>query len=145
MSIVHGSMGLIYFVHEWQPRFNESALLSDAAMLAEVTAINKQIAALAPVINSPTFENLVAEGLVAVTSSNSDVPIAVMAKRYAGAIYIFAVSMRGAETNATFAVRGLNGRGAVEVLSEDRRINGEDGVFNDMFKAWDVHLYLLEK
>lgn len=140
MSIVHGSMGLIYFVHEWQPRFNESALLSDPEMLSEVTAINKQIAALAPVLNSPTVENL-----VAVTSSNSDVPIAVMAKRHAGAVYIFAVCMRSAETAATFTVQGLKGQGAVEVLGEDRRINGKDGVFNDKFKAWDVHLYLLEK
>ncbi|MHC4676928.1 MAG: hypothetical protein ACYTBZ_30970, partial [Planctomycetota bacterium] len=43
MSIVHGSMGLIYFVHEWEPTFNESALLSDAEMLSAVTAINRQI------------------------------------------------------------------------------------------------------
>ena len=34
MSIIHGSQGLIYFVHEWQPRFNEAALLSDPDMLA---------------------------------------------------------------------------------------------------------------
>ena len=136
MSIVHGSMGLIYFVHEWQPRFNESALLSDAEMLSEVTAINKQITALAPVLNSPTVENL-----VGVTSSNGDVPIAVMAKRHAGAVYVFAVCLRGAETNAAFTVQGMKGQGAVEVLGEGRRISGKDGVFNDKFEAWDVHLY----
>jgi len=140
MSIVHGSMGLIYFVHEWQPRFNESALLSDAAMLSEVTAINKQIAALAPVLNSPTVENL-----VAVTSTNSNIPIAVMAKRYAGAVYVFAVCMRGDETSASFAVPGLRGAGEVKVLGENRTIRAKDGVFKDDFKAWDVHLYLLEK
>lgn len=139
MSIVHGSMGLIYFVHEWQPRFNESALLSDAEMLSEVTVINKQIAALAPVLNSPTVENL-----VGVTSSNSDVPIAVMAKRHDGAVYIFAVCMRAAETNATFAIGGSKGEGAVEVLGEDRKIGAKDGIFKDNFKPWDVHLYQIE-
>lgn len=39
MSLVHGSMGLIYFVHEWTPEFNESALLSDREMLQTVRAI----------------------------------------------------------------------------------------------------------
>jgi len=139
MSIVHGSTGLIYFVHEWQPRFNESALLSDAAMLSEVTSINKQIAALAPVLNSPTIENL-----VAVTSSKRQVPIAVMAKRHAGAVYIFAVCMRGAETSASFAIRGSKGEGVVKVLGEDRKIGARDGAFKDDFKPWDVHLYRIE-
>ncbi|HLB73954.1 MAG TPA: hypothetical protein VJJ98_08040 [Sedimentisphaerales bacterium] len=136
MSIVYGSMGLIYFVHEWQPRFNESALLSDAEMLSEVTEINKQIAALAPVLNSPTVENL-----VGVTSSNGDAPIAVMAKRHDGAVYIFAVCMRAAETTATFTVQGLKATADVKTLGEDRKIDAKDGIFKDNFKPWDVHLY----
>lgn len=139
MSIVHGSMGLIYFVHEWQPRFNESALLSDAEMLSEVTAINQQIAALAPVLNSPTVEDL-----VGVTSSSSAVPIAVMAKRHAGAVYIFAVCMRAAETTATFTVKGLKDAAEVKVLGEDKKIDARDGIFKDNFKPWDVHLYQIE-
>jgi hypothetical protein len=77
MSIIHGSMGIIYFVHEWQPRFNESALLSDKQMLSAVTKINKQIAELAPVLNSPTIDND-----VIVSPANKDVPVAVMTKRY---------------------------------------------------------------
>ena len=45
--------GLIYFVHQFQPRFNEHALLDDPEMLAAVTAINDQIGELAPVLNGP--------------------------------------------------------------------------------------------
>ena len=33
MSLVHGSRGLIYFVHQFKPRFNEHALLDDPEML----------------------------------------------------------------------------------------------------------------
>jgi hypothetical protein len=139
MSIVHGSMGLIYFVHEWDPRFNESALLSDAEMLSAVTAVNKQIAELAPVLNSATVKEL-----VSVTSENKDVPIAIMAKRYAGAVYIFAVSMRGADTTAKFTVRGLKDAGEVKMLGEDRTIGAKDGFFKDDFKPWDVHLYRID-
>jgi len=140
MSIVHGSMGLIYFVHEWKPRFNESALLSDAEMLSAVGAINRRITELAPVLNSATLKDA-----VSVSSSDKDVPVAVMAKRYAGAVYVFAVCMRGARTDATFTVRGLKGESTVKVLDENRTIISKDGVFKDNFKAWDVHLYLLKK
>src|SRR5205823_14108252 len=29
MALIHGSKGLIYFVHQFQPKFNEHALLDD--------------------------------------------------------------------------------------------------------------------
>jgi hypothetical protein len=139
MSIIHGSKGLIYFVHEWQPKFNESALLSDPEMLAAVTAINRQIAELAPVLDSPTIT-----GAASVLSDNNAVPIATMAKKHAGATYLFAVGMRGEETTATFTVRGLAGEKAVEVLGENRTLVSKNGVFGDHFTAWDAHLYRLQ-
>ena len=79
MSLIHGSMGLVYFVHEWQPRFDEAALLHDPEMLREVTAINRQIAGLAPVLNSPTVTNS-----LQVSSSNQQVPVAAMLKHLSG-------------------------------------------------------------
>lgn len=139
MSIIHGSMGLIYFVHEWQPKFNESALLSDPEMLAAVTAINQQIIGLAPILNSPTLE-----GQASVLSDNDAVPIAIMTKKHDGAIYLFTANMRGDPTGATFTIKGLNGTKTVEVMSEDRSLDSEDGVFKDHFAGWDVHLYRTE-
>jgi len=136
MSIIHGSMGLIYFVHEWEPRFNESALLSDPQMLSEVTVINRQIIRLAPVLNSPTLKKT-----VSVSSENEDVPVAVMAKRHEDATYLFAVGMRDGRTNATVKVAGLIGEITVEVLGENRTKISKDGVFKDKFEPWDVHIY----
>ena len=136
MSIIHGSMGLIYFVHEWEPRFNESALLSDGRMLSAVTEINRQISELAPVLNSPTVN-----GTVSVSSDNKDVPVAIMAKEHEGATYLFAVGMRNGQTSAKFTLRSLEDPRTVEVLGENRTIILEDGVFGDNFEAWDVHLY----
>ena len=136
MSIIHGSMGLIYFVHEWEPRFNESALLSDRQMLSAVAAINRQIMALAPVLNSPTIKDA-----VSVSSNNKNVPIAIMVKKHEGAIYLFAVGMREGRTNAIFTVHELAGDRTVEVLGENRVIISKDGVFKDTFKPWAVHLY----
>ncbi len=136
MSIVHGSRGLIYFVHEWQPRFNESAILSDARMLEAVTAINRQIASLAVVLNSPTLGSG-----VTVSSANADVPVAIMAKSCEGSTYVFAVAMRSGTTKATFAVDGLSGARTVEVLGQSREIRAENGIFEDDFGPWDVHIY----
>jgi len=136
MSIIHGSTGLIYFVHEWQPKFNESALLSDPEMLAAVTKINRQIAELAPVLNSPT----IADGMK-VSSDNGEVPIASVVKRHAGSTYIFAVAMRNGKTRASFRLQGLAGRITVEVLGENRTLTSKDGVFTDRFGPWDVNLY----
>jgi hypothetical protein len=139
MSIIHGSMGLIYFVHEWEPRFNESALLSDSGMLSAVTAVNKRIAELAPVLNSPTIA-----GGAAVSSDNNAVPIASMVKKHAGATYVFAVAMRGDKAIATLTLQGLGGERAVEVIGENRIITSQDGVFKDSFGPWDVHLYRIQ-
>jgi hypothetical protein len=129
-------MGLIYFVHEWQPVFDESALLSDPEMLSAVTGINAQIARLAPVLNSPTIEEK-----VAVSSDNTNVPIAIMVKRYRDSLYIFAVAMRDGETVATFTPNGIGGQRTVEVLDEDRTLISKQGVFQDHFEPYDVHLY----
>jgi hypothetical protein len=136
MSIIHGSMGLIYFVHEWEPKFDESALLHDPGMLSAVTAINRQITKLAPVLNSPTIENT-----ASVSSSNKAVPIAMMAKKHDGGMYLFAVAMRGNETTATFTLQQPGNYKIIEVIGENRTIDIKNGVFKDDFEAWDVHLY----
>jgi hypothetical protein len=136
MALIHGSMGLIYFVHEWQPKFDESALLSDPAMYAAVTKINRQIGELAPVLNSPTIP-----GAASVASGNKDVPVALMLKKHTGATYLLTVAMREGQTRAEFTVPGLSGPHTVEVLGEARTLAAKDGQFADDFQPWDVHLY----
>lgn len=136
MSLIHGSRGLIYFVHEWQPRFNESALLDDPEMLAAVTALNRQIARLAPVLNRPAEA-----GAVRVASDNPDVPVAAAAHRVGQTTYVFAVAMREGRATATFTLGDRKGERVVEVIDEGRTIPARDGVFRDAFEPWAVHLY----
>jgi hypothetical protein len=136
MSLVHGSLGIIYFVHEFKPRFNEHALLDDPPMLAAVTGINAQIRRLAPLLNSRTVE-----GAVTVTSSSENVPIDVMVKRQGNSIYLFAVGMRNAATTGSFSLSALPPKAQVQVLDEDRTLVARNGKFTDDFKAYDVHLY----
>jgi hypothetical protein len=131
MSLIHGSTGLIYFVHQFKPRFSEASLLQDAELLAGVTAINKQIQSLAPALNSPA----VPDG-VTVTS---DAPVDAIARRQGDSTWVFSAAMRDQATKATFALKGA--KGSVEVLGENRTIPLKDGKFEDVFKPFDVHLY----
>jgi len=136
MSIIHGSMGLIYFVHEWHPKFNESALLSDPQMLAAVTKINRRITSLAPVLNTPTIKT----GLD-ISLDNKDVPVAVTMKKSKNSLYIFAVCRRDNSTQATFTLSDLPGTHNIKVLDENRSLKTQNGIFTDHFQPWDVHLY----
>lgn len=131
MSLIHGSRGLIYFVHQFQPKFIEAALLADPEMLAAVTALNRQITALAPVLNSPTVTGV---------ATGQSPTVDVLVKRHGGATYLFAVEMRGAPASATFQVRGLR----VKVLGEDRTLAVRNGQFADTFQPYAVHLYRVE-
>jgi hypothetical protein len=139
MALVHGSKGLIYFVHQFKPRSNDHALLDDPELLPAVTAVNAQIRALAPVLNGPTL----ADGGT-VKSSVADVPIDLMVKRHAGATYAFAVGMRNAAAQGSFTLADLPGRRTAEVLGEGRRIDVVDGKFEDKFAPYDVHLYRID-
>jgi hypothetical protein len=136
MSLVHGSQGILYFCHEFKPKFDEHALLDDPEMLAAVTQINQQVQELAPALNSPTVQ-----GALKVESSNKDVPVATMVKKQGGATYVFAVAMKPGVTDAAFTLDGLPAGAQVEVLGEDRKIAPADGKFKDHFGEWDVHLY----
>ncbi len=110
MSLIHGSRGLIYFVHQFEPTFKEASLLDDPELLPAVTAINRQIHELAPVLNSPTIDDA-----VRVTSSDPQVPVAVICKRYDEALYLFAVAMRNQAAKMTVELLGPQSAGCCRV------------------------------
>lgn len=140
MSLVHGSRGLIYFVHQFEPSFKEASLLDDPDLLPAVTAINRQIRELAPVLNSRTLE-----GSVKVTSSDPNVPVAVMCKQHDGSTYIFAVCMRNQPVKATFELAQAGVNSDAEVLGESRVVKLSDSKFEDEFEPYAVHLYRVAK
>ena len=136
MALIHGSRGLIYFVHQFAPKFNEHALLDDPEMLAGVTAINRQIRELAPVLNSPTIP----DG-ASVRSSAPDVPIDLMVKRRPEAVYVFAVGMRNKPSRGSFRVEACPPRRRPAFSAKTARSRSGKGQFADDFPAYGVHLY----
>jgi len=138
MSLIHGSRGIVYFSHQFAPSFIEAGMLADEAMVKGITALNKQVQELAPVLNSATLE-----GVVTATSANAAVPIDTMVKRDGGRTYVFACAMRGEATRATFTCQAP-GASRVVVLGENREIPLVGGAFSDEFAGYGVHLYRLE-
>ncbi len=136
MALVKGSRGLIYFVHQFQPKFREAALLDDPEMLAAVTAINRQIHELAPVLNSPDSP---AGGKVATSAEGAR--IAMIVKQRAGVTCVFAVNFGTRSARGTFSLPWLLGTLNATVLDENRDVSVRDGKFEDDFGPYAVHLY----
>ena len=135
MSIIHGSTGIVYFCHEWNPVFREARLLEDDAMRVGVGAVNARIQRLAPVLNAAPIAG------VSTVTDDASVPVDVLAKSHAGDAWIMAVAMRTGVTTATFTLPGA-GSGRVEVVDEARVIQMKEGVFQDDFAAdYAVHVY----
>ncbi|MGK0190146.1 MAG: hypothetical protein ACI9R3_005966 [Verrucomicrobiales bacterium] len=139
MALICGSRGLIYFVHQFEPTFREAALLDDPEMLAAVTAINREIRELAPVLNRPSVM-----GGVEVESSTEGAPIAWMLKRNAETMHLFAVNLGSVATEAAFTISEAPDGAKVEVIGESRTVPLKDGRLDDSFKPYEVHLYKLE-
>jgi hypothetical protein len=137
MALIHGASGLIYFVHEFQPKFNEYRLLDDPEMLPAVTAINREIRELAPALNSPTLPPSVAS----VTVEGDSAPIALTARHHGGATYLFTVGMRNRPARGAFTLARLPARASAEVIGENRALPVRDGKFTDALPPYGVRLY----
>ncbi len=142
MAVIHGARGFGYFCHEWVPSFNHHALLDDAEMLAAVTQINAEVRSLAPVLNSG-----VRHDRIAVTSSNSAVPIDFVEISHPGPgymqytfSYLLAVSMRDDTTTGTFSFPAAPLPCAVTDLEDSSNVPLVGG-WTVAFEPWEVHLY----
>ena len=102
-----------------------------------VTAINRQIQELAPLLNARSGTP------PRVTSSNPDVPVDAVIKFGPMGRYLFAVATRDGDTKVTFDLGGPT-MGNVKVLGENRTLGFFEGKFEDEFGGYDVHLYKLE-
>jgi len=132
MALLHGATGIFYFVHEWSSGFREDGIFRYPEIVREVAAVDRTITALAPVLNSPSLAGKV--------TVSAPVPIAIMAKQQGDALYVFAAAMQDAPSTARFAIRGLADAEA-QVIGEDRAAAVANGILEDAFPGYGVHLY----
>jgi hypothetical protein len=136
MALVRGARGLIYFVHEFKPKFKEAALLDDPPMLAAVTTINRQIRELAPVLNAPIIES------GTLKSEKGNPSVAYRYQTLGATNYLFAVNLSPEPATVTFAPPARAELGnAFSVLGEDRTVPLRNKSITDRFEGYQVHLY----
>jgi hypothetical protein len=138
-ALIHGSQGLVYFVHQFKPVFVEASLLADPDLLPGVTALNRQIQDLAPVLNTPVVEDL------DVRSDNKKAPVDATARKLPDFVYVFAAAMRPVAATASFDVSYASGSVQAEVIGEGRSVAVKDGKFMDSFEPFAVHLYKIPR
>jgi hypothetical protein len=138
MGLVAGSRGLIWFVHEWKPKFSERRLLEDGEMLEAVTALNHEIHGFAEVLNAPTVP-----AAVRVRAAPADVPIGCLLKRTGRTTHLFAINQRPTKVKAAFElVEGADA--TARVHGEGRAISIKSGRFEDAFEPYALHVYVME-
>lgn len=136
MSLVRGSRGIVYFAHQFEPNFVEAGFLRVPPMLEMIARTNTQIQRLAKVLNSPSLT-----GRVEVTTDVPGAVVECLVKEDAGALYVFAVNMRGIATKATFRISNAGGIKEAAAIDENRAVKIVDGTFADAFAPWGVQLY----
>lgn len=141
MAINHGASGIAWFVHRWTKENGQEIFYSDRMPLKNPAVgqafkeLNEEVLGLAAVINAEQ-----PEGAAGAKGAELDLG----ARRKDGVLYLFAVERGGKSGSAEISVKGVD-RAEVEVLGENRTLACKDGVFEDAFAPWDVHLYKISK
>ena len=148
MAITCGADGIVYFAHEWQPKFHEAALLTYPDITKAVQDVNAEVLAVAPVLNSPTLADAVTV-TVRGTGTNAgeaaaDGEVAVLCKAAGRDLFVFAASLQGTPVQATFTVKGKSS-GKVVVQGEQRELKLEGGRFRDEFAGYGIHHYRIAR
>jgi hypothetical protein len=138
-SIINGAMGIDYFIEDTAPgpcgetdNVLEDTHCADAvAATREVTAIDKQIEALAPVLNTQSYRHRF--------NSRLDT----MLKYYDGSYYIFAMpGLRANPGSYTLTLPAGLKASSVKVIDERRTIAIRGNSFTDSFsKEYSYHIY----
>jgi hypothetical protein len=139
LALIHGANGICYFLDSWTPGFREDAIFETPAMVTAVTALNAQITALAPVLNSASLPDL-----VTVASASSVTPIDLVVKAQGTSLYVFSAVARTGTTTGTFTITGMTGDAVAHVLGESRTVPVVAGQLADSFDANGVHLYQID-
>ena len=131
MSIINGSRGIIYFVHQFKPEFIEATWFKNPKIGGAIRKINQQIQSLAKVILSPATNDIL--------KTDAHDRLAVTSRRDGCTIYIFATSLSNKPFDVKIELQQQTG--GVTVIDENRNLKLSQGALNDRFEPYAVHLY----
>jgi hypothetical protein len=138
-SLIHGARGIVYFNHSFGGTCPTQHILRESCgdeIRPWVTAVNRQIAGLAPVLNAPFLDGALAH------AAGVDATV----KVHGNDLYVFAGSAQPGPQEAEFTLGCLPGTTiTATVLDEDRTVAISNGAFRDTFADGNaVHLYRID-
>ena len=142
ISLIHGSRGICWFVHDFRKEeVNPAAVLDNPEMRQAVSEINHEILKFAPILNRPAVE----DGCTCQTT-DPESPVAVTGRETEESLHLFSVGMRNQPTKATFTLDAPTSATHVEVLGENRSLPlDEHRRFHDSFGPYQVHHYRISR
>ena len=133
-SLIHEARGIIYFNHNFGGPCHSQHVLRDCGMKTvrpKVTETNDRVKALAPVLNTQSYQWRFNQGLDT------------MLKAHDGSYYIFAMPGRdGGTGDQTLTLPPGLGGASAEVLFENRSVPISGGTLRDRFaEEYSYHIY----
>lgn len=125
-SIIHGAAGIAYFQHSNDSTCGNYSLMTCEAARNAVSEVNGQVQALAPVLNTQSFDWTFGAGL------------STSLKAKDGYAYVFAMT-DGGSGSRTFSLPTGVRADSVEVVDENRSIAVSNGGFTDTFDRESSH------
>lgn len=141
MSIINGARGIVYFVHQFKPVFNEDSVLDDPYIKNEIYKINKRVQGLAHII-SQADQNIFR---VKRSEQRNTGIIKILSGQDACNHYLFTSSMSSEVVTVGFETTYPATGPLAEVLDEQREVSVKAGSFYDVFEPYAVHLYQIRK
>ena len=136
-SLIHGARGIVYFNHSFGGECVSQHVLRDpcySATRRAVTALNRQVTELAPVLNAPVVEGI----------TQIDGPVDATTKYLDGQLYLLAGANTATGGTARFSLQCVQD-GNVTVIDESRKLRMTGGRFEDDFADGEaVHLYEID-
>ena len=133
MCIVNGAKMIGYFGHSWSPEYWWARIPDD--LQAEMKKINKNITDLSAVILAKDSDKKVE------VEETDKTQIGTLVKEASGKIYVFTSNMRSGEGKVKFTVPVA--KGTAEVYDEGRKLEINGGKFEDNFKSFEPHIYVI--
>lgn len=134
LAVIAGARGIVYFVHEFSHGFREDGIFRYPDAVDAVRRVNKELSSLAPVLNDEVGSELIMDetGSVPALLKSSGVDT-----------YLFAASMSDQTVKVRLKIDTTH-TSMAEVIGEGRSLRLFNGLLEDEFSGYDVHLYRLK-
>jgi len=137
LALNHGSRGLAYFAYAPEVSRQEGG---DKWLSEELW---KYMAELNRQIQEMSLPYLLGKDIKDISGTDKELDIA--AREYEGNVYVIVCNTTDKEVKAGISCTEQKLSGEAEVLFEDRKVILQNGLINDIFSGYAVHIYVLRK